>query len=85
MFLLVAHDQILLTGGAPGGGNRKSVLHKSAANHARLQANAGLYNGVMDARPMRPGGFSMSLPEDLIHFMQIAENWVQYRLLALRP
>jgi hypothetical protein len=25
VFLLVAHDQILLTGGAPGGGNRKSV------------------------------------------------------------
>lgn len=30
-------------------------------------------------------GFSMSLPEDLIQFMQIPQNWVQYCLLALRP
>jgi len=39
----------------------------------------------MDDRPMRMDGFSMSLPEDLIQFMQNAQNWVQYRLLALRP
>ncbi len=30
-------------------------------------------------------GFSLSLTEDLILFMQFRENWVQYRLLALRP
>jgi hypothetical protein len=34
---------------------------------------------------LQPSGFSMSLPEDLITFMQFSENWVQYRLLALRP
>lgn len=34
---------------------------------------------------MGRNGFSMSLQEELIHFMQIAQNWVQYRLLALRP
>lgn len=34
---------------------------------------------------MQLTGFSMSLREDLIPFMQFRENWVQYRLLALRP
>ena len=34
---------------------------------------------------MQPTGFSLSLTEDLIPFMQFRENWVQYRLLALRP
>lgn len=34
---------------------------------------------------MGKSGFSMSLQEDLIPFMHIPQNWVQYRLLALRP
>ncbi|SIT22347.1 hypothetical protein SAMN05428937_2318 [Achromobacter sp. MFA1 R4] len=34
---------------------------------------------------MTLSGFSRRLTEDLIHFMQIPQKWVQYRLLALRP
>jgi hypothetical protein len=75
VFLLVAHDQILLTGtGAPGGGNRKSVLHKGRQKQTALQANAGLYNGVIDRGPLQLTGFSLSFAEDSIRFMQFLEN-----------